>query len=55
MYSDSYFYKEIREFLDCVLQRRCSSITSPESVVNSIKIALAEVESAKKKGTFYYE
>ena len=52
---ESYFYKEIKEFLDCIIQRRCSSITSPESVVNSIKIALAEVESAKKKGTFYYE
>lgn len=42
-----HFTKEMEGFLKYVIDNRASKITSPESVRNSVKIALAEIESAK--------
>ena len=49
--NESYFYREMREFVSCITEKRQSNITSAESVMNSIKIAFAEAESAQLKKT----
>ena len=42
---------EMKEFVSCIMEKRASTISTPESVINSIRIALAEAESAETHKT----
>lgn len=43
---ESYFIKEMRAFLKLVIDNEECSITSPESVLDSVKLAMMEIESS---------
>ena len=47
---EDYFMKEMKEFVDCVTSERWSKVASCMSVMDSMKIAYAEIESAEQKG-----
>ncbi len=44
----NYYEREVIEFIDCIEKNRDSDIISPESTMDSIRLALAEQESATK-------
>ncbi|HHV96583.1 MAG TPA: Gfo/Idh/MocA family oxidoreductase [Clostridiaceae bacterium] len=48
--TESAYYKEIKYFIDCLINDKPVEIVPPESTMETIKIAEAEVESADKKG-----
>ena len=45
-----YFYKELSEFIDCAVKGEESKISDCKSVMNSMKIAEAEILSAEADG-----
>lgn len=49
----NYYELEVMEFIDCIESSRDSDIISPESTMDSIRLALAEKESASKGSKIY--
>ena len=49
-YADDGYYREIRYFIDCILNGRPIETAAPESTRDTISIALAEQESAERNG-----
>lgn len=49
-----YFYKELDEFINCAVSGQSSKISNCRSVMNSMKIAEAEIKSAEKNGEKIY-
>lgn len=45
---DDYFVSEMKAFLEWVIDGKETTVTSAESVMNSIKLAIAEIESAER-------
>ncbi len=45
---ETYFADEMRTFLEMVIDGKESSITSPESIADSVRIVMAEIESAQQ-------
>lgn len=50
----NYFLDEMKEFIACIKEGRESSVTSAESVRNSIYIASAEIKSSENEGEKVY-
>ena len=44
------FFKEMKEFVECVISNKESKIASCKSVMNSMRIAYAEISSAEQNG-----
>lgn len=44
---ESYFTKEMRAFLSSIIDGKACSVTSPESILDSIKLAIMEIDSSK--------
>ena len=50
---ESYFYNEMKDFVECITKKCTSETTSTESILDTVKIVMAEVKSAKEKNTIY--
>jgi len=51
---NDHFYDEISEFIECVINKKESKISSCKSVMDSMRIAYAEISSAEKNGEKVY-